>query len=84
LKKKTEIQSRGTTELVVFLFLTLGAIMPEDFLKCVSDGGHVITVKHGEKKYQHVCYDKNGKPHYGEIKEKKKPEPKKHKAKKSG
>ncbi len=37
--------------------------MPEDFLKCVREGGRVITIKIGEDKYRHVCYDKNGKPH---------------------
>lgn len=40
--------------------------MPEDFLKCVREGGRVITIKIGEDKYRHVCYDHNGKPHYGE------------------
>ena len=47
--------------------------MPEDFLKCVREGGRVITIKIGEDKYRHVCYDKNGKPHYGEVKKKKHP-----------
>ena len=47
--------------------------MPEDFLKCVREGGRVITIKIGEDKYRHVCYDHNGKPHYGEIKKKKHP-----------
>lgn len=46
--------------------------MPEDFLKCIREGGHVVTIKIGEDKYRHVCYDKNDKPHYGEIKTKKK------------
>jgi hypothetical protein len=47
--------------------------MPEDFLKCVREGGRVITIKIGEDKYRHVCYDKNSKPHYGEVKKKKHP-----------
>jgi len=65
----------------IFVLLP-GVDMPKDFLECIANGGHVITVKHGEEKYQHVCYDKKGKPHYGEIKEKKHKEdkkPKKHK-----
>ena len=45
--------------------------MPADFLKCVEEGGRVITIKIGDDRYRHVCYDKNNKPHYGEIKKKK-------------
>lgn len=46
--------------------------MPEDFLKCVREGGKVITKKIDKDRYMHICYDKNGKAHPGEIKYKKK------------
>ena len=42
--------------------------MPADFKKCVSEGGRVRTIKVGEKKYMHICYDKAGKSHAGEVK----------------
>ena len=58
--------------LVGFFFLLKGCIVPEDFLKCIREGGRVVTIKIGDDKYRHVCYDKNDKPHYGEIKTKKK------------
>lgn len=45
--------------------------MPKDFLECIKNGGKVVTIKIGENKYRHICYDKKGKPHYGEIKYKK-------------
>jgi len=45
--------------------------MPEDFEKCVKEGGKVITLKLGENKYMHLCKDKKGKWHKGEIKTKK-------------
>lgn len=47
--------------------------MPADFDKCVSDGGRVrtIAVKGKPNKYMHVCYDKAGKSHAGEVKTKK-------------
>lgn len=47
--------------------------MPKSFTHCVKNGGNVITKKIDEETYQHVCYDGHGKPHYGEIKKKKKP-----------
>ena len=48
--------------------------MPKDFERCVKSGGRVRTVKPGGKggsKYLHVCYDKKGKSHAGEVKTKK-------------
>jgi len=47
--------------------------MPAGFDKCVSDGGRVrtIAVKGKPNKYLHVCYDKAGKSHSGEVKTKK-------------
>ena len=45
--------------------------MPADFDKCVKEGGRVRTIKVGKGKYQHICYDSNGKSHAGEIKTKK-------------
>ena len=43
---------------------------PQAFDKCVKDGGRVRTLKVGKGKYMHVCYDKNGKSHAGEVKQK--------------
>lgn len=44
--------------------------MPADFTKCVNNGGKVITKTLKGDKYLHVCYDKNGKSHVGEVKQK--------------
>jgi len=41
--------------------------MPEDFLRCVQEGGRVRTIKAGKGKYLHICYDKNGKSHHSEV-----------------
>lgn len=46
--------------------------MPADFDKCVSDGGRVRTMPLKDGKYMHVCYDKAGKSHSGEVKTKEK------------
>ena len=46
--------------------------MPADFDKCVSDGGKVVTKELKGNKYIHICYDKKGNSHSGEVKEKKK------------
>jgi len=46
--------------------------MPEDFLKCVKDGGKVVTIKPTKDTYQHICYDRNGKSHPGEVHKNKK------------
>ena len=45
--------------------------MPADFDKCVREGGRVRTLKVGKDKYMHICYDKAGKSHAGEVKVKK-------------
>lgn len=45
--------------------------MPKDFEKCVKEGGKVITKKINNKEYIHICYDKDGKAHRGEVKKKK-------------
>jgi hypothetical protein len=44
--------------------------MPEDFEKCVREGGKVITKTLKGDKYIHICY-KNGKSYAGEVKAKK-------------
>ena len=44
--------------------------MPEAFLKCVRDGGRVITKTLKGGKYIRICY-KNGKAHPGEVHTKK-------------
>ena len=46
--------------------------MPADFEKCVkASGSHVVTKKLKGGKYIHLCYDKAGKSHAGEVKVKK-------------
>jgi phage I-like protein len=46
---------------------------PADFDRCVRSGGRVrtIAVKGKPNQYMHVCYDKAGKSHAGEVKSKK-------------
>ncbi len=44
--------------------------MPADFTKCVDEGGRVRTLKLKKGKYMHVCFDKKGKSHAGEVKTK--------------
>ena len=41
--------------------------MPADFDKCVADGGRVRTMPLKGERYLHICYDKNGKSHAGEV-----------------
>jgi hypothetical protein len=41
---------------------------PADFDKCVREGGRVRTITPKEGTYIHVCYDKAGKSHAGEVK----------------
>jgi hypothetical protein len=53
--------------------------MPKGFNDCVKNGGRVVTKKLKGNKYLHICYDKEGKAHSGEVKTKKK-ETKKKKA----
>lgn len=45
--------------------------MPADFEKCRAEGGNITTKKVGSKKYVHICWDKSGKSHAGEVKTKK-------------
>jgi len=42
--------------------------MPEDFDKCVTEGGRVRTITPKKGTYLHICYDKQGKAHSGEVK----------------
>ena len=48
--------------------------MPADFEKCRREGGRIrtINVKGQPNKYMHVCWDKAGKSHAGEVKTKSK------------
>jgi hypothetical protein len=45
--------------------------MPEDFLRCVREHGKTITKSLSGTKYIHLCKDKSGKWHKGEVKVKK-------------
>lgn len=45
--------------------------MPADFIKCVREGGSVSTKNLPGNKYVHLCKDKDGKWHRGDIKNKK-------------
>jgi len=47
-------------------------IMPKGFEKCVKAGGKVVTKRMGDGKYIHLCKDKNGRWHPGEVKVRKK------------
>jgi len=42
--------------------------MPADYEKCVEEGGRVRTKKLKGGKYLHICFDKAGKSHAGEVK----------------
>lgn len=41
--------------------------MPESFDKCVREGGRVRTMPLKKGRYMHVCWDKAGKSHAGEV-----------------
>ena len=45
--------------------------MPKAFIDCQKKGGKIITKKLPKGKYMHICYDKDGNAHPGEIKTKK-------------
>lgn len=45
--------------------------MPADFDECRRKGGRFTTETVGDDKYRHVCWY-GGKPHYGEVKTKRK------------
>lgn len=46
--------------------------MPKEFTDCVNAGGKVVTKKLSKDKYIHICYDKEGTAHPGEVKKKEK------------
>ena len=41
---------------------------PKDFDMCQAEGGRVRTMKLKGGRYMHICYDKQGKSHAGEVK----------------
>ncbi len=43
--------------------------MPEDFTKCQQEGGKMSTRQLSDGRYMHMCKDKMGKWHAGEVKE---------------
>ena len=45
--------------------------MSKDFDMCVKQGGRVRTKMMGKSRYMHICFDKMGKSHAGEMKVKK-------------
>jgi len=44
--------------------------MPEAFDKCVREGGRVRRKALSDGRFINICYDKAGKSHAGEVKEK--------------
>lgn len=42
--------------------------MPADFDKCRANGGKIRTKDLGNNQYMHICIDKSGKTHAGEVK----------------
>ncbi|MFZ5988420.1 MAG: hypothetical protein ACOYWZ_15025 [Bacillota bacterium] len=46
--------------------------MPKNFERCVSQGGRVFTKTLSKGRYIHICVDKAGKTHSGEVKIKEK------------
>jgi len=44
--------------------------MPADFERCRKEGGRIRTKSLSDGRYIHICYDKAGKSHAGEVKEK--------------
>lgn len=42
--------------------------MPAAFSDCAAKGGRIRTVNPKRGSYLHVCYDKSGKSHAGEVK----------------
>lgn len=45
--------------------------MPEDFMRCVKNGGEIKTIIPKKGKYLRICY-LNGNSYQGEVKTKKK------------
>ena len=44
---------------------------PQDFDMCVKEGGRVRTMPIKGGRYAHICFDKNGKSHMGEVRQSK-------------
>lgn len=42
--------------------------MPAEFDKCSAEGGKIITKRVNKREYIHICWDKNGKSHAGDVK----------------
>jgi putative hemolysin len=42
--------------------------MPASFDNCRANGGKIRTKSLSGGKYIHICFDKNGKSHAGEVK----------------
>lgn len=42
--------------------------MPQSFEKCRAEGGNITTKKVNAGQYIHICWDKAGKSHEGEVK----------------
>jgi len=45
--------------------------MSHDFTACQNNGGKIITKSLSGGRYMHLCKDKNGRWHQGEVKESK-------------
>lgn len=45
--------------------------MPKEFDECVREGGKVRTKKLKGGKYIHLCFEKDGESHAGEVKKRK-------------
>jgi len=41
--------------------------MPADFLKCIAEGGRVVSKRVNKEEYVKLCKDKSGKWHEGEV-----------------
>jgi len=46
--------------------------MPKKFLECKNAGGKIRTINLKKGVYLHICIDKDGKTHPGEVKHTKK------------
>ena len=47
--------------------------MPVGFDRCRKAGGRIRTKTLSKGRFMHICFDKNGKSHAGEVKTKKAP-----------
>ena len=41
--------------------------MPADFTKCQAEGGKIRTMPMKGGRYAHICFDKAGKSHMGDV-----------------